>query len=165
MNNDPLSEAKSLWDSGQILEAGRIVFEQVAITRRPIWAAKALRFAADLTGIQDWIVSECIRISECPGDWHLGKSLFDRIRDKVLDLERMKNRTRSQDLSLDVWLLAELVAKLAYNATDPADEFDDDTGWWVAVCLKYMAVDNNGSRVDDNAWAILTAECASVPGE
>jgi hypothetical protein len=32
--------------------------------------------------------------------------------------------------------LAENVAKVLYNATDPRDEFDEDSGWWIVSCLK-----------------------------
>lgn len=34
---------------------------------------------------------------------------------------------------------AELVAKIAYNATMPPDPFDEDTGWWIAPIAVQIA--------------------------
>jgi hypothetical protein len=35
-------------------------------------------------------------------------------------------------LLMEHLVLAELVAKVTYNETNPDDEFDEDSGWWVA---------------------------------
>ena len=54
--------------------------------------------------------------------------------------------------------LAELVAKVTYNAVDPPDEFDEDSGWWIAASLRGFVdlwMDDEFSKV---AWSALCCE-------
>jgi hypothetical protein len=39
---------------------------------------------------------------------------------------------------LHLLLLAEIAAKVMYNATQPDDPFDEDSGWWLAPCLREL---------------------------
>jgi hypothetical protein len=41
--------------------------------------------------------------------------------------------TKDQETLASLLLLAEMVAKVTYNATDPPDEFDENSGWWIAA--------------------------------
>jgi hypothetical protein len=61
-----------------------------------------------------------------------------------------------QALLLRNLLLAELVAKVTYNSTNPPDEFDEDSGWWVAPCLKDILDFVDDEQFSTAAWAVLT---------
>lgn len=49
--------------------------------------------------------------------------------------------------------LGELVAKVTYNATNPMDEFDEDSGWWIAPCLQDILSRLNDDAFSNEAWA------------
>jgi hypothetical protein len=51
--------------------------------------------------------------------------------------------------------LAELVAKVTYNATDPPDRFDEDSGWWIAACLRDLVDRLGDEEFSEAAWSAL----------
>ncbi len=77
-----------------------------------------------------------ISIASAPNHWVKAHDVFSALRRETLQLERLRALSPAQALLLKNLLLAELVAKVIYNSANPADEFDDDSGWWVAPCLK-----------------------------
>jgi len=54
--------------------------------------------------------------------------------------------------------LAELVAKVTYNAVDPPDEFDEDSGWWIAASLRAFVERWNDTNFSEAAWSALCCE-------
>jgi len=76
----------------------------------------------------------------------------------TLKLEKAHFRSRSEKLLLPHLLLAELVAKVTYNATNPDDEFDEDSGWWIAVCLKDILDSVSDSAFSEKMWQVLCNE-------
>jgi hypothetical protein len=48
--------------------------------------------------------------------------------------------------------LAELTAKVTYNATHPPDEFDEDCGWWIAVYLKRLLDSLHDDSFSQRMW-------------
>jgi hypothetical protein len=73
------------------------------------------------------------------------------------ELERTQGLTKEQKLLSYILSLAELVAKVTYNAVNPPDEFDEDSGWCLAPFLKGFAdhywPDDEFRRA---AWSALT---------
>ena len=47
--------------------------------------------------------------------------------------------------------------KVTYNATNPNDEFDEDSGWWIVACLRGF-VDARW-KDEEFATAAWTAAC------
>ncbi len=45
------SEARRLWEKGNTLEAGKLIFESLPAGTRPQWAARVLRLVVEWTGI------------------------------------------------------------------------------------------------------------------
>jgi hypothetical protein len=86
------------------------------------WAVGVLEAVCQVTRVDLPQVQEAIAVARDPGRWHEGHDAFDRLRVDSVGMAGIES---------DVMGFAELIAKLAYNATDPDDEFDDDTGWWV----------------------------------
>lgn len=161
-NRTHLVRAAECWRSGKPLEAGRLIFERLASEARPKWAARVLKLAVDKSGIKHPLFEQVLRTADERSMWAKGHRLFSEVRDSTLELDNVK---RTQGLSEEqrilhtLFVLAELVAKVTYNATDPPDEFDEDSGWWIAVCLRRF-VDSMGR--DDEfavaAWSALSGE-------
>ena len=59
-------------------------------------------------------------------------------------------------MQLHLFALAELVAKVTYNAAEPPDEFDQDSGWWIASELRYFVDLWNDKSFSESAWLALT---------
>jgi len=60
--------------------------------------------------------------------------------------------------------LAELVAKVTYNATSPDDDFDEDSGWWIGRLLKDVLEAAGDADFATTAWSLL-AEGGAAPDE
>jgi hypothetical protein len=153
--NDIVTKARSHWNDGQALEAGKLIFESLPSEIRTQWADNILRAVVERTGIKSDVIERVSSIAACPDDWGKAHDAFSAVRDKVLKLEGPAALNPQQDLLLRHLLLAELVAKVTYNATNPPDEFDEDSGWWIALCLKDIL-----DLVDDKAfseamWSVL----------
>ena len=77
----------------------------------------------------------------------------------MLRLENIDARSYGQELELCQLYLAENVAKVLYNATNPVDPFDEDSGWWTVSCLKDYLDCVGNAEVSGAAWAAI----AKVP--
>jgi hypothetical protein len=129
-------QASELWKQGRPLDAGRVVFEGLPKQARPAWAADILRTVIGRVGTISAPIENVLKTANTRDAWPSAHAAFVEIRHVVLKLEEQASHLPDQKLLLAVMLLAELVAKVVYNATDPQDEFDEDTGWWILVCLK-----------------------------
>jgi hypothetical protein len=152
------SEARSLWNKGNALEAGKLIFENLTVGTRPQWAARVLRLVVDRTGVKSPPVELAISIANTPNDWGKAHDAFSTVRDATLELERLKQLSPPQTLLLMHLCLAELVAKVAYNETNPVDEFDEDSGWWVAPCLKDLLDSFDDEKFSEAAWSALSLD-------
>lgn len=137
--------------SGHLVETwGRAAFERQGA---PVdWAVRLLREA----GLGQPSLAEVdlvVRMAQQRPCWHDAKRCFGIVRRRVIAEQRGAVTPQSRLLNL-----AELVAKVTYNATDPRDPFDDDTGWWLAP----MALDLARDR-DDAALAEWVIDMAGSP--
>ena len=55
-------------------------------------------------------------------------------------------------------VVAELVAKVTYNETDPDDEFDEDSGWWIAPCVKTVLEEIGDAGFERSMWLMLISD-------
>jgi hypothetical protein len=84
-------------------------------------------------------IQEIADIADHPDEWERAHQVFHGLRERTLDLDEKRRKgglTKQEDILVKLLLIAELVAKVTYNATDPSDEFDEDSGWWIAVNSK-----------------------------
>lgn len=155
---DPLSKARALWRNGQALEAGKLIFDSLPVETRPQWAARVLRLVVDRTEVKSQAIEHVIRIANTPSDWGKAHDAFSTLRKATLELEELKARSPEQALLLSQLLLAELAAKVTYNSTSPSDEFDEDSGWWLAPCLKEILDLVSDEKFSMTAWATLSLD-------
>jgi hypothetical protein len=140
-----LERAAKLYQSGQTLQAGEIIFEDVPVEARPAWAARILRLALVKSGLEFAArYSQVLHDADNPRLWADGHRAFDTLRRRVLELERCGESgplTGEQRLEAHLLGLAELVAKVTYNAANPDGPFDEDSGWWITRDLKSLIDD------------------------
>jgi hypothetical protein len=129
-------KAIEFWVSGKPLEAGRLIFERLPPDVRPHWAAGILKCVRGKSAPRCAAIEIVLEIAEHPKEWGSGHAAFSNVRRKTLKYERLRRISPEQRLLLSQLYLAENVAKVIYNATAPDDSFDEDSGWWVATCLK-----------------------------
>jgi hypothetical protein len=179
-----LEQAAEYWRTGAPYEAGRQIFENLPNEARPKWAARILRLVLARSGVRPsrveearpkWAVSVLRSVLACIGvrsvlfehvlyvadhrwQWWRGHRAFDKLRDSVLWLETQRETlglTEKQKLLVSLLDLAELVAKVTYNATGPPDPFDEDAGWWIVARLRGFVEWFDDERFSEEAWSAL----------
>jgi hypothetical protein len=155
LTTEMISRARELWNNGQTLDAGKVIYECLPVEARPLWAARVLRLVVKRTGIISQPIEHAIGIANTPRDWGKANGAFLTLRVATLELENLQERSPKQELLLNNMLLAELVAKVTYNATSPSDEYDEDSGWWIAQCLKDILDLINDEKFSIVAWTTL----------
>jgi hypothetical protein len=160
LNHDSngLEQAAEFWRGGQSLAAGRLIFENLPTEVRPKWASRILRLVIERSGVRFSPIEQVLRIADHAKGWRNARGAFSALRKATLDLERLQTRSKEQNLLLCHLYLAENVAKVIYNATDPPDEFDEDSGWWVVSCLKSVLDLLNDDQFSKVAWSVVCSE-------
>ena len=81
----------------------------------------------------------------------------EKIQAATRDFERTCENGLTEEQKVQAWMLslAELVAKVTYNATNPEDEFDEDSGWWIAVHMRWFIEHWGDALFTDAAWNAL----------
>jgi hypothetical protein len=138
-NDEEINDLATRWDSGGSLAVGKIIYEKLPIKSRPKWASRVLKIVLDRSQLQLPLFSRLLELAEQEGEWKYGHDIFSELRSVRLELDNLgAARTLNEHEMLlgSVVSFAELVAKVIYNATDPQDPFDDDSGWWIVSCLR-----------------------------
>ncbi|MBO0797478.1 MAG: hypothetical protein J2P31_01525 [Blastocatellia bacterium] len=167
MERDRESEIKraaELWHSGEPYEAGRIIFEGLPEEVRPAWATGILHLVLERTGVKLKQIDRLLEIVDRPEEWRKAHQVFSSIRGQTLKWDELaKHELTTEQRALGYVLeLAELVAKVTYNATDPDDEFDEDSGWGIASILRNFVDRLNDENFAQVAWLALSKEPPTV---
>jgi hypothetical protein len=86
--------------------------------------------------------------------WWDAKDQFYTLRALTLS----PHLTRLQEALL---MLAENVAKVTYNATNPPGPFDADTGWWIGANVRDIATEIGDPVFTEAAWKTLAGRAVS----
>lgn len=158
-NKSYIVAASQLWKEGRSLEAGRLLFENLAPDRRPGWAGRILASLTQRAGTNSSPIGRIIKIAENPREWHTAHDAFSEARHSTLELDaklRTEGNLTSKERLLQALLaLAELVAKVTYNATNPYDEFDEDSGWWIAGCTRDLLDRLKDDGFSTYVWSLM----------
>jgi hypothetical protein len=154
-NGNHLERAAEQWRGGQPLEAGRIIFDNLQPAMRPTWASRILRSVVEKSRVRFSPIEEILRIADNPTEWGKAHGAFSLLRKSTLNLERLQSKSREETLLLSHLYLAENVAKVIYNATHPSDAFDEESGWWIARCLKDVLDLLDDEDFSEEAWLEL----------
>jgi hypothetical protein len=85
--------------------------------------------------------------------WGWGHVAFDAVRRLTLRYEQAESK---DDVYVAVLFLAENVAKVTYNATNPPGPFDEDAGAWVVSCLRHLVKTVNDPEFEREAWLVAS---------
>jgi hypothetical protein len=155
---DNIERAAEYWSVGKSLEAGQLIFEAMPAEARPKWAASLLRLVLDRSGVDPSHFERTLYTADNPRQWANGHRCFDILRRTVLEIDttaRKQGLTKDQEMFLSLLSLAELVAKVTYNAVDPPDPFDEDSGWWISASVKGFVDMWNDKTFSEAAWSAL----------
>jgi hypothetical protein len=148
VTNETVSKALELWNAGQATKAGGLLYEQVPIATRPLWAARILDLCRRLRK-SPLAVNAVYAIAVRRYLWRWGHVAFRAVRRLTLQYEKGKNK---DEVYGGLLYLAENVAKVAYNATDPPDPFDYDAGASVISCLRHLVNKVDDPEFETKAW-------------
>lgn len=144
-----------LWKRTETNATGQEIFERIEEGRQPAWAADILQYCARKYSGQLHQVDDVVVIARDVRRWSEGHRVFDQVRLETLRCERegVKDRQR-----VTLLFLAEIAAKVIYNASGAPAPFDHDAGWWMARCLRQFVVElPDASLAEQEAWQLLTA--------
>jgi len=145
-----INEAFVYWSTGNALEAGRLIYEQLPNNQRPLWAAKILNLGRQLIPTVSEI-DTVYKIALNRSRWREAHSAFSRVRELTLAFEK----SNSQDFIYGgVLYLAENTAKVSYNASENPAPFDYDSGWWIVSNLRFLVEKVGDSDFESKAWSM-----------
>jgi hypothetical protein len=147
-------ELYALWSSGRAREVGERLFASIPSSDQPRWAGRVLAVCAPLIEPAS-AVDAVLALTNNPARWAEAHDAFSYVRDHVLEQDR---RGASRDeLRLRVLLVAEIAAKVTYNASGAPRPFDADSGSWLATNARAV-VDHVGSPAfEAEVWSALVA--------
>jgi len=94
---------------------------------------------------------DIVRIGKNPERWDQAHLAFDRLRRDVT-LKYEAHSPRSDDPCYALLFVGENAARVIYNATAPADPFDDDSVEWFFRVLADLAKVLNDQDLADRIW-------------
>lgn len=147
-------ELKRQWLAGEALVAGQRVLRGVPRTRLPQWASAVLSHCLLFTKGTPREVYDVESIARCPERWTEAQRAFRSVRKLVLDAEA--GGVVPSELVLGILYLAENVAKVAYNASDPERPFDEDSAYWIFANVHWLASRLGAPSALDEAWQKLS---------
>lgn len=128
---------------------GRDVFRR---QQQPVvWAAGVLAAAAHSLGAPDEI-GDALALAESEDRWVNARDVFDRLRRRTLEQDPPFDAAQSA-----FFRLAELVAKVAHNATGPQAPFDHHSGWSIGPMAYRLAETVGDPGLRDRLAAALGA--------
>jgi hypothetical protein len=145
MRNETVAQALASWKAGRATLAGWLLYEQIPISLRPLWAARILDASR---GVTPWPpeVEAVYEMARDPPEWAKGHAAFRAVRRLTLQYDK-------DDPYGCLLRLAENVAKVTYNATGPRDPFDYGAGSWVVSCLRGLVDRVNSPEFEARSWS------------
>ena len=158
---DDLDRLTALWRNEETNEAGRLMYQRVPDGDRPAWAARALRVVIDHSEVDATPFRRLLRATGHPRKWRKALAEYDKIDTETEDLYEECAAGLDERQQVYAWILslAELVVKVTHNATSPEEEFDEESGWWIAVHLRWFIEHWDDKAFSRMAWDTL---CDSV---
>jgi hypothetical protein len=150
--NETVRRALDLWNAGRATEAGELLCTQIPDAVRPFWAARILDACRRHTKFP-LAVRVVSVIAKRRFLWRWGHVAFGEVRRLTLQWDEA---TTKDEVYGGLLCLAENVAKVTYNATNPRDPFDEDAGAWVVSCLRFIANKVHDPEFEAKAWQLAS---------
>ncbi|MFA6247053.1 MAG: hypothetical protein WC615_08930 [Mucilaginibacter sp.] len=131
------------------LERGKQIFERIKSQDRPNWGLQILSAFDEYVGIIPQPIVGLNSIIKDSSRWKEAHEQFTEIRRFLLANKKYKYE--------GYLLLAELVAKITYNASGELAPFDHDSGWHIpALAIETACYFNNPSLIEKIEVFILS---------
>ncbi len=142
-----INKAKHLWASGDILGAGRVIFEMIPPEKRPGWVVKLLTPLIEAHTQFPEIV-QLVDVASCQQRWSEARGCFESLRNMRLKAESL---TALDEAIVD---LAEDCAKVVFNESGEFPKFDIHAGWRIGRDVKRIAerLPSTDHVTIDNLW-------------
>jgi|ERR1017187_7658949 hypothetical protein len=151
MKLERTNEAYDHWISGEAILAGKIVYEQLPVQERPLWAARLLGRCAKLIPSVA-AVEKTVEVALTPNLWPNAREAFDAVR--ALSSKDERKQTPSA-LYAQVLLLAENTAKVSYNATGLSAPYDHNAGWKVVQVVRQIVDRVAKPEFETEVWNLI----------
>lgn len=139
-----------LWTSGEELTAGQELYESIPNHNRPLWAAAILMFSIAESSLDLAPVNDVLEIAQDERRWCEAHKAFGAVRDMTLKSESAGYSNEHVALLF----IAEIAAKVTYNASGEPAPFDADSGAWMAKNFRhFVAVCHSATEQD--SWKLL----------
>jgi hypothetical protein len=149
MNQAVIDQAYEHWMAdNRPLELGRVLYDNLTLEQRPLWAASILRLAYTRTRIVPEI-DQLLKVAEDPTRWHEALQSLDSLRGITIVDKNV--------LHHEIVDMAQKVAKITHNTSGQPDPFPDDIGYRLIVDLHQIVglVDNDAFT--SHVWDKLIA--------
>lgn len=155
IENERLASARAAWDAGDLLLAGSEILAAIAPEDRPRWVTNVLSFLRSRYPATEFL-DEIISIGKDQRRFAEAHGAFERLRDRTLRFEALGLAVEAMRPEEHALYIGENAAKVLYNASDPPDPFDKDSGAWLAKCFLGLASSLGGAnQVSEEFWAVL----------
>jgi hypothetical protein len=158
MDKTILDQASVAWHAGHLTGAGCLIFESLPAEERPRWAIRLFKFAAARAAVPSPPVENLLVIADDPTRWSEAHDAFRRLRRAGIQLKELGPPTAQQQLLRHLLGVAEVTAKVIYNASGSPRPFDYDAGYWLGQVLKHFLDFHNGHDSSEQAWLILCGQ-------
>lgn len=122
------------WTRESALEVGKALFQPLPPSEVVERAGAVLRLCRARWSPVPAVESVAAVAAE-PARWKEGHGVFGSVRTLTL----REDETPTNRVYAALLYVAEIVAKIIYNATDPPDPFDEDSAGWLASVARSMA--------------------------
>jgi len=152
-----VKNAQELWDAGNGLEAGKLIFETIPREKRGKWAVNVLKLAYKHFPLADEI-DAVIEFAENTEQWGIDLKKQGRAAHEIVDkVNRHPYQTPFPFPKL-IYALATNVGKVTYNAYLYGAPFDHSAGWEIANILHQIVLALNNHEFSEKAWGTLCNE-------
>ncbi|MCW3059556.1 MAG: hypothetical protein JWQ02_1377, partial [Capsulimonas sp.] len=143
-----VEEARSYWESGRAMEAGRILYDQLPVKKRPLWAVGILEACLPL--IPPVAEFEHVRaLGHDRSRWREAHDAFSAVRALTLQNDKLPD---SSELYGWMLVLTENTAKVIYNGSEEQAPFDHDAVWAVLACARGVVDAANQHDLEEEVW-------------
>ena len=147
---DYLSKAQLLWDEDCAYQSGELIVSLIPAGSRPVWAATLLHNVLRYVPYTPEF-DEVVDITQHSRRWPEALAAFHRVR----TLRQEETHDRVYDT---VAALAENVAKVTYNASNPTVPFDRDAGPRAVADFKRILDAVADPALCSRAWPLVAGQ-------
>ncbi len=152
---EELPTADQFWAMEDAWVVGRAFFDRIPPDYFPAWASRILRVCWSRALDGPTTLGPLVTLVTVTRDWTQARAIYEALHRSTLELEAIPDPSREQKADLRLCYLAESVAKVCHNRSNPPDPFQEDAGHWIAGALRDFATYVEDPKFRALAWSAL----------